>query len=67
MPVIIGPLNSIKVTISQTICIFKKWVKIYKRGAFIEACYDPFFNEIIEYVFTNEEPARFLKKLELEL
>ena len=36
--------------------------KIYKRGVFIEACYDIFFNEIIEYDITIEEPARFKKK-----
>ena len=39
-----------------------KPVKIYKRGAFIEACYDHFFKEIIEYENTNEEPMRFFKK-----
>ena len=37
-------------------------VKIYKRVAFIEACYDIVFNEIIEYVITNEEPGDFEKK-----
>ena len=41
---------------------YEKLIKIYKRGAFIEACNDIFFNEIIEYVFTTEEPARFGKK-----
>ena len=39
-----------------------KPVKIYKRGAFIEACYDNFFKEIIEYENTNEEPIKFFKK-----
>ena len=37
--------------------IFQYMVKLNKRGAFIEACYEIFFNEIIEYVITNEEPA----------
>ena len=32
-------------------------------GAFIEACYDNFFNETIEYDITNEEPARFFEKI----
>ena len=42
------------------ILTLKKYlVTISKWGAFIEACYDIFFNEIIEYVITNEEPARF--------
>ena len=31
-------------------------VKIYKQGTFIEACDDIFFNEIIEYDITNENP-----------
>ena len=31
--------------------------KIYKRGEFIEECYDNFVNEIIEYDITNEEQA----------
>ena len=44
-------------------------VEIYKRGAFIEACYAAalviFFNETIEYYndITNEELARFFKKI----
>ena len=38
------------------------WEKLYKSGAFIEACNDNFFNEIIEYDITNEKPARLLKK-----
>ena len=36
---------------------------LYERGVFIKACYDIFFNEIIEYVTTNEEPARFFEKI----
>ena len=31
-------------------------VKLYKSHPFIEACYDIYFNEIIEYNITNEEP-----------
>ena len=38
-------------------------VKVYKRGASIEACYDIFFNETIEYDITNEESARFFEKI----
>ena len=34
-------------------------VKVYKLGAFIEACNDFFLNEVINYVITDEEPARF--------
>ena len=44
-----------------------KLVKLYKQVAFIEACYDIFFNETIEYDIMNEEPLRFWKKIELEL
>ena len=33
---------------------------LHKSSTFIEACFD-FFNEIIEYDITNEEPARFKK------
>ena len=32
-------------------------IKLYKCGAFVEACYDNFFNETIEYVITDEELA----------
>ena len=39
------------------------WVKICKRGAFFEACYGIFFNEIIEYYITNEEPMSLKKNL----
>ena len=39
------------------------WVKIYKHGTFIEACFDIFWNKIIQYVITNEEPVRFWKKI----
>ena len=37
-------------------------VKLYKIGAFIEAWYNNFFNEITEYNITNEEPPQFKKK-----
>ena len=37
-------------------------IKFSDRSAFIEACYDIFYNEIIEYDITNEEPALFEKK-----
>ena len=33
----------------------------------IEACYDIFLNEIIEYVIMNEEPAWSKKSLEFDL
>ena len=35
------------------------YLKLYMSGAVIEACYDIFLNEIIEYDMTNEEPAGF--------
>ena len=35
-------------------------VKIYERGAFIEACYDNFF---VEYDITNMKQARLLEKI----
>ena len=38
-------------------------VKVYKRYAFIEACYVIFFNETIECDITNEELARFFEKI----
>ena len=38
-------------------------VKIYKRRAFIEACYDIFLHEIIEYNITHERgTGAILKK-----
>ena len=37
-------------------------VKLYQRIAFIEACYDIFFNEIIEYDISNDDTARFFEK-----
>ena len=43
-------------TETEEICI-----KLYKSGAFIEACNVIFFTEIIEFDITNEEPARFKK------
>ena len=57
--IIINKLKSNNLFYSSTVSIFGK---DYKLGAFIEAGYDIFFNEIIEYDITNEELARFWKK-----
>ena len=36
--------------------------KDLQAGAFIEAYYDIFFNEIMEYDITNDKPTTFFEK-----
>ena len=44
---------------SDILSQFENMVKIYKQDVFIEACFDIFLNEIMEYVIMNEEPMPF--------